>query len=439
MRSKTGRNDPCPCGSGQKYKRCCLARAEAARIALAQKQLFDAPEEASDDGDLDDFPPFDISRLTCVRYERGFVDTMQQLQEGTGLRATEWLAPAIPSAILDSIQHEALAELDGAWGDPAAGDPIQVDVIELHTHDDIIIVEMINRAIFLIHTDDEAVKSIHRVCATLEALAGSGVEASARPDPEFVPDPEDDALLTSRPAFDWEAVTKAHRHQPGRCELCGAGVTSAGASRHVAVCAAGHDDAKGAVQTLVRLRVTAPGLSGYWLEIEMRDDAKLDALDQFLRYIWLECCGHLSLFSIGGIDYGSRGTDLGFSGPFAAPRERRSMSARLREVLPRSDGRIVYEYDFGSTTRLKLDVKGTRGGRIGRQAVRLLARNAPLTWPCGVCGGRATLVCAYCRYDPGNPFVCEAHAEGHGCEEGEGLMSLVNSPRTGVCGYTIET
>ncbi len=115
------------------------------------------------------------------------------------------------------------------------------------------------------------------------------------------------------------------------------------------------------------------------------------------------------------------------------------MSARLRDVLARSDGRIVHEYDFGSTTRLKLDVKGTRRGRIGRQAVRLLARNGPLTWPCAVCGVPATLVCAYGRYDPGNPFVCEEHAKGHGCEEGEGLMPIVNSPRSGVCGYTIET
>ncbi|MBV8056713.1 MAG: SEC-C domain-containing protein, partial [Deltaproteobacteria bacterium] len=23
---KIGRNDPCPCGSGKKYKRCCLAQ-----------------------------------------------------------------------------------------------------------------------------------------------------------------------------------------------------------------------------------------------------------------------------------------------------------------------------------------------------------------------------------------------------------------------------
>lgn len=26
--AKPGRNDPCPCGSGKKYKRCCLAKAE---------------------------------------------------------------------------------------------------------------------------------------------------------------------------------------------------------------------------------------------------------------------------------------------------------------------------------------------------------------------------------------------------------------------------
>jgi tetratricopeptide (TPR) repeat protein len=29
-----GRNDPCPCGSGKKYKRCCLDRDKAERSAL---------------------------------------------------------------------------------------------------------------------------------------------------------------------------------------------------------------------------------------------------------------------------------------------------------------------------------------------------------------------------------------------------------------------
>lgn len=32
-RKKTGRNDPCPCGSGKKYKRCCLAKDQAANVS----------------------------------------------------------------------------------------------------------------------------------------------------------------------------------------------------------------------------------------------------------------------------------------------------------------------------------------------------------------------------------------------------------------------
>ena len=31
--AKIGRNDPCPCGSGKKYKKCCLANDEAAARA----------------------------------------------------------------------------------------------------------------------------------------------------------------------------------------------------------------------------------------------------------------------------------------------------------------------------------------------------------------------------------------------------------------------
>lgn len=38
--AKIGRNDPCPCGSGKKYKRCCLAKVEKAeRQALAAVTL----------------------------------------------------------------------------------------------------------------------------------------------------------------------------------------------------------------------------------------------------------------------------------------------------------------------------------------------------------------------------------------------------------------
>jgi tetratricopeptide (TPR) repeat protein len=33
---KTGRNEPCPCGSGAKYKRCCLKKDEAAERATRE-------------------------------------------------------------------------------------------------------------------------------------------------------------------------------------------------------------------------------------------------------------------------------------------------------------------------------------------------------------------------------------------------------------------
>ncbi len=47
---KTGRNDPCPCGSGRKYKECCLSKDEAAarsaREAAAEAAAAEAPAEA---------------------------------------------------------------------------------------------------------------------------------------------------------------------------------------------------------------------------------------------------------------------------------------------------------------------------------------------------------------------------------------------------------
>jgi SEC-C motif len=48
-RLKTGRNDPCPCGSGKKYKKCCLAADEA-----IVRQVGEAREaEAAESVDLD--------------------------------------------------------------------------------------------------------------------------------------------------------------------------------------------------------------------------------------------------------------------------------------------------------------------------------------------------------------------------------------------------
>ena len=46
--AKPGRNDPCPCGSGKKYKKCCLANEEAAeREQLAKAEARRAESAAA--------------------------------------------------------------------------------------------------------------------------------------------------------------------------------------------------------------------------------------------------------------------------------------------------------------------------------------------------------------------------------------------------------
>ena len=49
-RTRPGRNEPCHCGSGRKYKHCCLAKDEAAAAAARAKATAEAaaaPPEAA--------------------------------------------------------------------------------------------------------------------------------------------------------------------------------------------------------------------------------------------------------------------------------------------------------------------------------------------------------------------------------------------------------
>lgn len=43
---KVGRNDPCPCGSSEKYKNCCIKKGEAFLKKMAKKQAKLKKKEA---------------------------------------------------------------------------------------------------------------------------------------------------------------------------------------------------------------------------------------------------------------------------------------------------------------------------------------------------------------------------------------------------------
>ncbi len=217
----------------------------------------------------------------------------------------------------------------------------------------------------------------------------------------------------------------------GHCALCAERMAKQAVARHLRSCVLKHVPEKGAHVPLFHLRVEDRHAGPYWLDLEVKAASKLLQLDRYLREVWLECCGHLSAFMIGGLNY-----MVSVDREFGFDRSDRSMNVKLSDVISGPGERFRYEYDFGSTTELVLRVVGVREGNIGRSPVRLLARNEAPVWLCEVCEAPAKRVCPYCLHN-GEEFYCVEHAADHVCEEEEeeAFLPVVNSPRMGVCGY----
>lgn len=88
----------------------------------------------------------------------------------------------------------------------------------------------------------------------------------------------------------------------GTCALCGYGSSKAGLTRHLKSCPGAHDGSRGRPAKF-HLRAEDAESPLYWLDLEVKKSATLADLDAFLREVWLECCGHLSMFEIGGVRY----------------------------------------------------------------------------------------------------------------------------------------
>ena len=168
----------------------------------------------------------------------------------------------------------------------------------------------------------------------------------------------------------------------------------------------------------------------YWLHIEMKATSKLSTLDNFFRDIWLECCGHLSSFTISGVEY-QEDTEQGEWNIFFGGKESKAMSTKLSQALS-VGGKFNYEYDFGSTTHLEGKVLGLREG-ILKEPVKILVRNNPYVIKCEECGKNATDFCCECEIS-----FCEECLSEHECGE-DMALPIVNSPRMGVCGYCGES
>ena len=220
----------------------------------------------------------------------------------------------------------------------------------------------------------------------------------------------------------------------GTCTFCHGEFSKASMTRHLESCeqrvaiqaeARSHQQAQ--KTRAFHLVVEGYRLPMYWMHLEVSAGTTLATLDHFLRDTWLECCGHLSAFTIGGVRYSVDAAiyewDMGS----------KNMQVPLDQVLHPGQT-CSYEYDFGSTTELTLKVISEREVPAKKKAIEILARNNLPLVSCDVCGKPATTTCTQCIYED-KGWLCDACAKDHECGE-EMLWPMVNSPRAGVCGYT---
>ena len=92
---RTGRNDPCPCGSGKKYKHCCLDKDRAAELApaIAQRVALQAQQ---------------ANHLALRQdYQEELLESQAALKEAQALDATS-------NAVVDLVHAGRLDEAEQA-------------------------------------------------------------------------------------------------------------------------------------------------------------------------------------------------------------------------------------------------------------------------------------------------------------------------------------
>lgn len=204
-----------------------------------------------------------------------------------------------------------------------------------------------------------------------------------------------------------------------KCNLCEKELTSRGLTRHISSCLENtlKQTSSANSSELIYIVVSGKYNPAYFLHLGISGEATLDDLDNFLRNIWLECCGHMSAFS-----EKRWGDEL-------------DMSLKIKNSL-RPGTELVHQYDFGSTTELKIKSIKSFQGQLENE-IQILSRNVSPLILCDECGEKpAVNICTECAWG-GSGWLCGECSKNHPCGD-DMFLPVVNSPRVGVCAYTGE-
>jgi tetratricopeptide (TPR) repeat protein len=103
MGRKVGRNEPCPCGSGKKYKRCCWAKDQETRVEATRQAEREAGAHTA-------FP----GHLNADSWVIADDDDLAELS----------------NRVLDLLDQGKLDEAEAVWQELSDKHPDEIDTIE---------------------------------------------------------------------------------------------------------------------------------------------------------------------------------------------------------------------------------------------------------------------------------------------------------------------
>ncbi|MBU3133537.1 SEC-C domain-containing protein [Clostridium gasigenes] len=215
----------------------------------------------------------------------------------------------------------------------------------------------------------------------------------------------------------------------GKCYCCGKDIDGKTAKRHILSCKSRLNNieeylnkSKIKKDKFIIKMVDKYMPSVYSIYLSIDKNTSLRSLDTFLRDVWMECCGHLSGFEINGTTYTcSENLDEDFFD------DEETMDINLKNVISVGN-KFVYSYDYGSTSRIILEVINEYTTGTLDSTIEILARNNEVEYECCKCGKKPDYL-----DDENQEFICKKCIDG----DNEFLINLgyTNSPRDGVCGY----
>ena len=297
--------------------------------------------------------------------------------------------------------------------------------------------------------------------------------------PDDAPFPETRNQLREQAIADHAEVEEIHRlfstrlaaakaeadNSEGRCHVCGGALRADEVRSHATTCfmdavrsryTVRDVDERYARSQPLMIWVRSEELR-HWMMLTVQPTTSLRQLDQFLRNQWLECCGHMSHFEIGNVQYSAcvpgPGDPPMFDTDLAEPHEQH-MVHTVEETITIGDP-FRHEFDYGDTTYVDLECVATLPVPYGclpefinppedaeghrDDFITVVARNLPAE-RCFSCGA-----VAHWRYYE-NPYIHIPPEQGgpivappyfcDGCAPRDVKLSkLRNSPRVGVGCY----